>query len=112
MIKTFSFIAAIAVLFLACRTKKSSIANTKPNEAQLSVVTAKVPGTTLSELNKGHEIYYGACTNCHGPKDVTKFNEEQLKSVIDKMAPKARLTAEEKDAVWKYALSVNLSSSR
>jgi hypothetical protein len=66
----------------------------------------------MDDLKKGHDIFYGACTNCHGAKDVTGFDEERLRKTIDAMAPKAKLSETEKEAVWRYALAVNLAAKK
>lgn len=102
------------LLMAACKTNKPVAANTKaePNDAELSAVRARYPEATMDVLKQGHGIYYGACTRCHGAKDVTGYTEDKLKTVVDKMASKAKLSDTEKDAVWKYALAVNLSTRK
>ena len=64
----------------------------------------------MDDLKKGHGIYYGTCTKCHAPKNVGGIPEDRLQKTIENMAGKAKLTDLEKDAVWKYALAMNLSS--
>lgn len=104
----------ISFTFNACKSKKSSgkVSSTEPNEQLLSTVKTKVPDATMQDLKKGHDVFYGACTKCHGPKDVTGFSQEQLKQTVDVMANKAEISQDEKDAVWKYALAVNLSAKK
>jgi mono/diheme cytochrome c family protein len=104
----------IGLFAVACKSKKSvakSMSN-EPGETQLTALKAKVPEATMDDLKKGHNIFYGTCTTCHGAKDVTGFTEDELQKTINRMAPKAKLTESEKDAVWKYALAVNLSSKK
>jgi hypothetical protein len=114
MKKTLTSALIIGLLAVACKSKKSVARSTPnaPGESQLTALKTKVPMATMDDLKKGHSIFYGACTNCHGAKDVTGYTEEKLKDVIDAMAPKASLTEVEKDAVWKYALAVNLSAKK
>lgn len=105
---------------MACKSKnaatKSTAAvtpatSTEPTEAQLSAAKAKFPGVTMDVLKQGHSIYYGACTHCHGAKKIITRDEKEWSNVLDEMAPKANLTATEKDAVWKYIMAVKLSAS-
>jgi mono/diheme cytochrome c family protein len=104
----------ISFTFNACKSKKaaSKTASDSPTEAQLTALKTKMPGASMDDLKKGRSIFYGACTNCHGAKDVTGFTEEELKKTVDVMAPKAKLSPDEKDAVYKYALAVNLSAKK
>lgn len=104
----------ISFTFNACKSKKTGAkaTTTNPTEAQLAAVKAKEPSATMEDLKKGHDIFYGACTNCHGAKDITGFSEDHLRKTVDQMAPKAHLSDEEKQAVWKYALAVNLASKK
>jgi cytochrome c2 len=66
----------------------------------------------MDDLKKGHAVYYSSCTKCHGAKDVTGYSEPDLKKVVDGMSEKASLNAADKEAVWRYALAVNLASKK
>jgi len=81
-----------------------------PGDAQLAAAKTKFPDVTLDALKKGHSIYYGACTNCHGAKTITHWDESQWKEILDDMASKAQLNTEEKDATWKYIMAIKLSA--
>ena len=85
-------------------------AATEPGEAQLTAAKAKFPDVTLDVLKKGHSIYYGACTRCHGAKNIERRDEKEWVEVLNDMAPKAALLPAEKDAVWKYIMAVKLSA--
>ncbi len=112
-----------AILFLAaCSPKASKSAATttpaaapaknptEPTETSLAMAKTKFPDVTLDVLKKGHSIYYGACTRCHGTKSIERRDEKEWVGILDNMAPKARLLPEEKEAVWKYIMSVKLLS--
>ena len=60
---------------------------------------------TLAELQQGHDIFSKSCKRCHGLKDPASRTPEQWTKVLDKMAPKAKLTAEQKDLVYKYLVN-------
>jgi trimethylamine-N-oxide reductase (cytochrome c) len=99
---------------MACKSKKNmaSTSPAGPTDAQLAAVTAKIPEATMADLKKGHQIFYGACTNCHAPKDVSGYSAGDLKAIIGTMASKAELSEQDKEAVWRYALGVNLSAKK
>lgn len=80
-----------------------------PTDAQLTAVKTKFPAATMDELKKGHIIYYGACTNCHGAKPISRWTEQEWVPILDNMAAKANLSAAEKDATWKYITGVLLA---
>lgn len=60
--------------------------------------------------NKEHSIYYGACTRCHVAKDITNYTENELQKFLDRMVQKVELSAQEKDAIWKYAMGVKFTA--
>lgn len=102
-------ILAVTVLFTACgSTKKSStpIVTVVPGDAQLTAIKTKYPDATALQLNEGYSIYTGACTNCHGQKNILNRSEASWLHEIDDMSPKANLTAVQKDALTKYILSM------
>lgn len=117
-----------ATIVIACKSKKTTTSTTATNEpaktetkaivakdptepgvSQLSAVKLKYPSATQEELNTGHKIYYGECKKCHGAAKTTEFTQEQWTGIIDRMAPKAHLTPEQKDAVTKYVMSMKLT---
>ena len=110
-------IIVIATLLIsitvACKSKKATTSTAKADsnmDAQLTAVNARFPNTTMEELKKGHSIYTGACTKCHGAKDVTVYTEPRLLEIVDVMAKKAEFTAEEKQALIKFAVGVRATS--
>jgi mono/diheme cytochrome c family protein len=108
-------------LMIACKPKSTATKSTataapaasnEPTEAQLTAAKTKFPDATMEVLKKGHVIYYdGACIKCHGPKRIVTRDEKEWVGILDDMARKAHLSAEEKDAVWKYIMAVKLSAS-
>lgn len=98
---------------VACKSKKAATSTASPDsnmDAQLTAVNARFPNTTMEELKKGHSIYTGACTKCHGTKDVTVYTEPKLLEIVDVMAKKAKITVEEKQALIKFAVGVRATS--
>jgi hypothetical protein len=108
----YGFLAMVVWAACTSKSKMAKTSSTEPGETQLTAAKTKFPSVTMEELKKGHTIYYSSCTNCHGAKNISDRSEEQWVNVLDKMAPKAKLSAEEKDAVWKYVMSVKLSANK
>jgi uncharacterized membrane protein len=102
-----------AFIVLACTPKiaKSTSASTSTvSTIQVDAAKTKYPDATMDVLKKGYTIYFGVCTNCHEAKKITDFTTEELPGIIDHMARKAKISAEEKDAVLKYVMGVRLAS--
>ncbi|MGZ3864926.1 MAG: hypothetical protein ACXVC6_00610 [Bacteroidia bacterium] len=120
MKKIFLLGLAATLVFTGCKSKSGSktkstaaSAEAKPAdsfEANLAAAKTRFPDVTMETIKSGHSIYYGACTNCHGPKNINNWNEKEWVGILDEMAKKAKLTAPEKDAVWKYVMSVKLAA--
>jgi hypothetical protein len=101
------------VIIVACHTKKEVVKSKtyEPTDAQLTAGKTKYPDLTRDNLITGHSIYYGVCMNCHEAKNINEFSLDEFSSILNKMARKAKLTPEEKDAVLRYAVSIKLSNS-
>ena len=119
-------IFAITSILLFCTTKKKSTgsdtaSNTK-NESSAPVGgrTAKAPATdaeilgfaqkrwasaTKEELEEGKAIFEGPCTGCHEKQSIVMRDEKSWLHEIDKMSPKAKLTAEQKTKLTHYILA-------
>ena len=106
----------IGIVISSCSPKTTTSASVNPasstnvSNAQVEAAKIKFPDATIETLRKGRNLYYGTCTNCHGAKKITNFSEEELPGIIDHMAKKAKISAEEKDAVLKYVMGVKLAS--
>ena len=121
MKKIFLLTLASALFLGACKSKRAakSTAAAAPEataadsfDANVTAAKTKFPDVTKDIIKKGHGIYYGACTRCHAPKDIARRDEKEWVEVLNDMAPKAKLTPEEKDAVWKYIMSVKLMAAK
>lgn len=119
---------ALAALFMACGTSKKSTTtvtktpepisnnlvlpapsntNYAPGEAELNAIKTQFSDITMANLNEGYTIYSkGACIKCHESENIYKYNEESWKKIIDNMSKKAYLNPEQKDAVYKYVMSI------
>ncbi|HTA63624.1 MAG TPA: hypothetical protein VK835_14260 [Bacteroidia bacterium] len=121
MKKLISFTALyIGLVASACSPKTNTAIAATPvatstdvSNAQVDAAKTKYPDATIDALKQGHDVYYGgACTRCHGAKKITNFSEDELPGIIENMARKAKISAEEKDAVLKYVMGVKLASAK
>lgn len=108
--KKFQIAAAIfsLTIFTYCKSKQTAVSPAPPAPTegkQLAVAEAKWPGTKLDDLKQGEAIYTTKCTRCHKNFEITRFTEQKWQQDIDRMAPKAKLTPEEKLALTKHILS-------
>lgn len=108
-------IALTALILTSCgSSKKSSTSapsvNIIPGDAELKAIQVKYPEVSMALLTEGHSIYVGACTNCHGQKSIYKRSEESWKHEVDVMAPKAKITDLQKDALYKYILAMKATA--
>ena len=67
-----------------------------PSEANVA------KNTDIASLQKGRELYINKCASCHTLYAPEKFNKTEWNKWVDKMAPKAKLTQEEKVLVKAY----------
>lgn len=83
-----------------------------PGDKQLESIREKYAGITLETLRLGHALFNGACTDCHAPKSIYARSEERWHLIIDEMAPLAKLSQPEKDAVLQYVVSVKATQPK
>jgi hypothetical protein len=83
-----------------------------PGDRELAAIRPKYPDVTLQTLSDGHALYTGACVKCHEAKNIHTRTEERWPAIIDNMAARTRLSAEQKDAVLKYVLSVKAAEKQ
>ena len=116
-ISKISIVASLAIVMAACgssiksSTPSAATPSIIPGDAQLTAIKVKYPDATAEQLKEGHSIYIGACTNCHGQKNIFKRSEASWLHEIDDMSPKAKLTASQKDALTKYILSMKATQT-
>jgi mono/diheme cytochrome c family protein len=102
-------------MIIACKSKKETVSATaaadplRPGDAELAAVKDKFPGITTEQLSDGYAVYTVACTNCHGKKNIYSRTEEEWTKAINRMAPKAKITEEQKDHLTKYIFAMKAS---
>lgn len=84
-----------------------------PGNEELTAIQAKFADITLAKLNEGYTIYTaGKCIDCHNPYPIYDFNTTRWKEIVDDMADRATLTVPQKDAVYKYVLSIKATEPK
>ncbi len=84
-----------------------------PGNEELTAIQVQYKDVTLDQLTKGHAIYTeGACTNCHRAKNIYRHDVAQWKDIMDDMAQKAKISDEQKDAVYKYVLAIKAAQPK
>lgn len=86
------------LFFTACSTKLYV-----PNESNVN----KQMTATVEEMVQGRNIYSTKCSTCHKLANPESRNMMEWSGVMEKMAPKAKLSKEEFDLVMKYLSNHN-----
>jgi cytochrome c5 len=79
-----SFIIISIVLFTACSSAKLLT----PSQHDVSRVSSKFPGYTLTDLNQGKALFESTCDRCHKLKNPASRDEEQWDKIVPKMIGK------------------------
>lgn len=71
------------------------------------------PGTTMSDLSRGHDVFVSRCSSCHGLPRPELKSPDEWDHVLDEMAARAKLSAADRTLVNRYlsAASQRLRSS-
>jgi hypothetical protein len=127
--KHITFIVLSILIFVGCSVSKKTILNEQktdqtknlkssngiyePDSAELKALHTKYPAVALSVLKEGYIIYaYGPCINCHNAKNIYQYDELKWKSILDEMAVSANISEQQKDAVYKYILSIKFTQPK
>lgn len=88
-IKPFIILVIVTLLVLACKSTRS-------------VSTTKSAVSTNQQLAK--DIYANKCAKCHKLFAPEKYSKEEWNVAVVRMAPKAKLTDEEKTLILSLAV--------
>ncbi|MEN9446954.1 MAG: hypothetical protein RJA25_243 [Bacteroidota bacterium] len=94
--RNFFIILAFSTILIACSHKVASTTSTTPTPA-----TEPIKTTTLSMEQKG-ALYAASCVRCHRLVHPDEYTKDEWIGWLDKMAPKAKLTAEQKNHVFDF----------
>lgn len=85
-------VTAFAVVALIACTKSLYEPNARNTAKNADIV----------QLQQGRELYLNKCGKCHELFSPNKYNKTNWTKWVDRMAPKAKLTADEKAKVLAY----------
>ena len=63
----------------------------------------KADGPTLAA---GRKVFVNRCILCHALPDIGRYNSARVPGIVSWMSGRAHLTAEQKEALTKYLLTV------
>lgn len=92
------FAAALLVAALSC----GGGAVPRPTDAHVARARTRWPDTTRASLERGRELYVARCSGCHPLHPPSTQAPARWAALLDQMAPRARLTASERDLVLRY----------
>lgn len=82
-----------------------------PGQDEVNALLPYDDKINLDKLSKGYTLYsQSACIACHEAKNIYKIDSKRWKEILDDMADKAKISEEQKDAVYKYVVSVKAVS--
>lgn len=87
--------ASFAAVLLASCTPKASTATTPVAST-----------STAEEIAQGKTIFENSCGTCHKLPDPTSHTSVQWVGIMNRMAPKAKLSDEQHQWVYDYIVSV------
>lgn len=95
---TTAFVMAILYSCTSQTTPQKAIENTVTNTS----AQGNSFGVSKEQLATAASLYEARCGKCHGLPETKDHSAEEWKPIMDAMAPKAKLTAEEKNWVLAY----------
>jgi len=93
----FSSLLALGLGISAC-----TAAVREPDAKDAHWAESRWPGTTVSDLQNGQHLFAARCGSCHALPDPAQKSRDEWANVIGEMAPRAHLTAEQRDTVLRY----------
>ena len=114
-LRILTILSVLTVVIYSCKSKSGGTSTTEdkytPGDAQLKAIQGVHPEVTAQTLKEGYDVYMGPCTNCHGKKNMYKQTMEDWEKDINRMAPRAKITDAQKDALTKYVMSMRMANT-
>jgi len=95
----FALAFSAMIIFTACSHKSTPTTAAAPQQApvQFNMMTAASPSVV-----EGEKVYNAKCGKCHDLKKPSEYNAKEWTSIMRSMAPKAKLSEEERSNVMAY----------
>ena len=91
----------LGVIVYSCKTQTTAPATTTPS-VSTTPSTATAVLTKEEILKKGEDLFTLKCGRCHGLPSPSEFTVADWQPIMARMAPKAKLNAEETNWVLAY----------
>ena len=69
---------------------------------QIGWASQRWPGADASTLEADRQLYRAKCSHCHSAVAPEKKSIYEWPHWLDKMTPKAKLSADERERIWRY----------
>ena len=104
--RRFAWVAFVAtgIVGAGCFPKAGPAPGAVSAEA-VARASARWPGVTAGALSTGRDHFLAKCNGCHGYPDLAAVPEARWPDIVERMAKKSGLGADEKDAVLHYVLA-------
>jgi hypothetical protein len=102
-----SVLVALGIVLLILGACAVMIPPVSPSQAEWAA--HQWPGMDFTQLDNARTLYVNRCSGCHNlylPKDHTL---PEWNKVMDRMAPKAKLSAVERDIIQRYITAAHES---
>ena len=82
-----------------------------PDTAELTALQQTHKDVTMQTLKQGYKLYTGVCTNCHQAQSIYQRPVSKWPEILTAMAKEAKISDAQKDAIYKYVLSIKATQS-
>jgi len=89
----YSFAIVLVIVVVACSPKVKTTTTTP------APVTDPI---MLAKITEGKSLYEANCNKCHELHNPGKYNEQQWTKYLDWMAPKAKISDDQKASIFAY----------
>lgn len=93
----------LVVLLAACSSAKFAT----PKQSDAVRGATKFPGYTLADLQHGQMLFKQDCGKCHALPAPKSKTETQWRSIVPKMAKKAKVDSATEDSILKYVVTMS-----
>jgi mono/diheme cytochrome c family protein len=99
---TFKFTPFPSALGVVLAISACTAAMQEPDARDARWAETRWPGTTIGDLRGGMHLFESKCASCHALPDPGIKSPDQWANVIGEMAPRARLSDDQRESVLRY----------
>ena len=77
-----------------------------PTPADVTRAQQEWPDASVASLERGRDLYVARCSGCHPLHRPNEFEPARWNELVTKMAPRARLSEEERTQILRYLAAV------